>query len=89
MLLMSISDCVDSYRGIEQAEVMTAIPLDDEDKRQLEERLSAIVGKKVVVKPDVDPSVVGGVVARLGGKLMDGSTRRRLETLKRQISGAS
>ena len=77
---------LDSHRGIEEAEVITAIPLDDEGKQSLEEHLSAIVGKKVVIKPEVDSSLVGGFVARIGGKLLDGSTRSRLEALKKELS---
>ena len=78
---------LDSYRGIEQAEVVTAIPLDDEDKLRLEERLSAVVGKMVVLKPEVDASLIGGIVARIGGKLLDGSTRSQLEALKKELVG--
>lgn len=77
---------LDSYRGIEQAEVTTAVPLDDEDRKRLEERLGAVVGKRVVVKPTVDPGVVGGVVARIGGKLLDGSTRSKLKALKKALA---
>ena len=80
---------LDSYHGIEQAEVTTAIALDDEDKARLTERLGSIVGKKVVIKAEVNPSLVGGVLARIGGKLIDGSTRSRLEALKRELSGAT
>ncbi len=78
---------LDSYRGIERATVTTAIPLDDEDRLKLEERLAAIVDKKVVIKSEIDPGVIGGIVARIGGKLLDGSTRSRLEALKRELSG--
>jgi F-type H+-transporting ATPase subunit delta len=78
---------LDSYRGIEQAEVTTAIKLDDADKRKLEKRLEALVGKKVVLKPSVDPEVLGGVVARIGGKLLDGSTRSKLMALKKALAG--
>lgn len=77
---------LDSYRGIERAEVATAIPLDDEDKRKLEEQLGALVGKRVVVKSAVDPGVVGGVVVRVGGKLLDGSTRSKLMALKKALA---
>ena len=76
---------LDSYRGIEPAEVTTAVPLDDEDKLRLGERLGAVVGKKVVLKPEVDSSLIGGVIARVGGKLIDGSTRSKLEALKREL----
>ena len=78
---------LDSHRGIEQAEVTTAVPLDDEDKLRLEEHLSAVVGKKVVLKPEVDPSVLGGIVAKIGDKLLDGSTRSKLVALKRELAG--
>ncbi|TRZ52129.1 MAG: ATP synthase F1 subunit delta [Dehalococcoidia bacterium] len=77
---------LDSYRGIEQAEVITAVPLDDEDRLRLGERLGAVVGKKVVVKPEVDSSLIGGFIARIGGKLLDGSTRGKLEALKRELA---
>ena len=76
---------LNSYRGIEQAEVTTAIPLDDEDKQSLEQHLGAVVGKKVVVRPEVDASIVGGIIARIGDKLLDGSTRSRLLALKREM----
>lgn len=77
----------DSYHGIEPAEVTTAISLDEEDKLRLAERLGAMVGKKVVIKSEVDSNLIGGIVARIGGKLLDGSTRNRLEALKRELSG--
>jgi F-type H+-transporting ATPase subunit delta len=78
---------LDSYHGIEQAEVTTAIPLDDEDKLRLTERLGAVVGKKVVLKPEVDSGLIGGIVARIGGKILDGSTRSKLTTLKEELAG--
>ena len=80
-------ELLNGYRGIETAEVITAVALDDEDKPRLEERLSAIIGKKVTVTPRIDPSLIGGIIARVGGKLIDGSTRSRLEALKRELSG--
>ena len=79
---------LDSYRGIEQAEVTTAIPLDDEDRLALAERLGAAVGKKVVLKSEVDSSLIGGIIARIGDKLLDGSTRSKLLALKNELSGA-
>ena len=79
---------LDSYHGIEKARVTTAIQLDDDEKTKLAERLGNIVGKKVVLESDVDSSVVGGIVARIEGKLFDGSTRGQLEALKREISRA-
>jgi F-type H+-transporting ATPase subunit delta len=76
---------LDAYRGIERATVSTAVSLDDDERRQLEDRLGTITGKKVAVTATVNPSLIGGVVARFGGKLLDGSTRSKLEALKKEI----
>ncbi|MCL0091949.1 ATP synthase F1 subunit delta [Dehalococcoidales bacterium] len=76
---------LDSYRGIERAEVITAIPLDDEDKLNLAERLGAVVGKKVMLKLKVDPNLIGGFIARIGGKLLEGSISSKLDALKREL----
>lgn len=78
---------LDAYRGIEQAEVTTALPLDDEDKLRLGERLGTIMNKKIVVKPKVDASIIGGIIARVGDKLIDGSTRSKLIALKNELVG--
>ena len=77
---------LDSHRGIERAEVTAAVPLDDEDRQRLAEQLSAVTGKKVTVKAEVDPGLVGGFTARIGGKLLDGSTRSKLIALKRELA---
>ena len=79
---------LDAHQGIERAEVITAVPLDDEDRKNLESRLGAVVGKKVLVKEEVDPEMLGGIVARMGGKLLDGSVRSRLAALKNEIEKA-
>ncbi|MBI2853202.1 MAG: ATP synthase F1 subunit delta [Chloroflexi bacterium] len=81
-------ELLDSHRGIEAAEVVTAVPLDEEDRAGLVRRLEAMVGKKVTLKTSVDTGLLGGVVARVGGKLFDGSTRTRLEALKGVLGSA-
>ena len=78
---------LDSYHGIEPAEVITAVPLDDKDIQKLTENLSSLIGKKVVLKSEVDPGIIGGIVARVGGKLLDGSTRSKLLALRRDLVG--
>ena len=77
---------LDSYHGIERAGVTTAVPLDDEARLRLSESLSDIVGKKVILEPEVDPSLIGGVMVKVAGKLLDGSTRSKLAALKREMS---
>jgi F-type H+-transporting ATPase subunit delta len=79
---------VDAYHGIQKAEVVTAVPIDDKDKEKLAENLGALVDSKIVVESRVDPEILGGVIARVGGKLLDGSTRSKLVALKRELVGA-
>jgi F-type H+-transporting ATPase subunit delta len=79
---------LDRHRGLERAEVTTAIPLDDEEKKHLAEGLAGLVSKEVVLKATVDPSVIGGFVARIGDKMLDASTRHRLDALKEQMAGS-
>ena len=76
---------LDNYRGIETAEVVSATALDEEDKRRLAEHLGTIVGKKVALKTEVESRLIGGVIARIGGKLLDGSTRSKLEALRKEL----
>ncbi|MCK5576903.1 MAG: ATP synthase F1 subunit delta [Dehalococcoidales bacterium] len=78
---------VDEYQGVERADVTSAVPLDDEAKQGLSQRLGKILGKKVIVETErVDPSLIGGIIVRIAGKLLDGSTRSKLDTLKKEIA---
>jgi F-type H+-transporting ATPase subunit delta len=67
------------------AEVRSAVALTPEQTERLREALNRATGKDVELKVVVDPSVLGGVVARVGDVVIDGSVRRRLEQLKEQI----
>jgi len=77
------------HRGIEEAEVRTAVPIDKDEKERISRYLEDIIGKKIIVDSAVDTSVLGGMVVRVGGKLLDGSTRSKLLRLKKELSGAS
>nr|MBA2600607.1 ATP synthase F1 subunit delta [Actinomycetota bacterium] len=86
-ILSELSELAAEARQSVLAEVRSAIPLDDKQREALATALSKATGKKVQVKVLVDPSVVGGVVAKIGDTVIDGSVRRRLEQLKEQVSG--
>jgi len=79
---------LNSHRGIEIAEVTTAVPLDKEEERKLARHLGQIIGKKIEVRPEVDAGIIGGFVARIGDRLLDGSTRNKLAALKKELAGA-
>lgn len=67
------------------AEVRAAIELTDDQKARLAESLRAATGKDVDVVAVVDPTVVGGVVTRIGDTVIDGSVRHRLAQLRETL----
>jgi F-type H+-transporting ATPase subunit delta len=75
----------DAHRGIEHAEVTTAIPLDERDKEILSNRVGEIMEMKVTLDLHVDPSILGGFIARIGDTLIDGSVRQNLESLGKNL----
>ena len=72
---------LNDHYGIKSAEVTTAIALDDAEKERLSHHLEAIIGKKVRIKIQVDPDILGGFIARIDDSLIDGSIRNKLEML--------
>ena len=69
----------------EVAEVRSAVPLTDDQRKRLAEALSEATGKQVEVKVVIDPAVLGGAVATLGDTVIDGSVRTRLDRLKNAL----
>ncbi|MBW3626982.1 MAG: ATP synthase F1 subunit delta [Actinobacteria bacterium] len=67
------------------AEVRSAVALDDDQRKRLAEALGRATGKSVEVKVVVDPSVLGGLVARVGDTVIDGTVRTRLDQLRETI----
>jgi F-type H+-transporting ATPase subunit delta len=76
---------LDAHRGIERAKVISALPLGDEEGKAISRRLGEIVDRKVVIDAQVDSSIIGGFIARIGDMLIDGSIRQRLEALKKNM----
>ncbi len=74
-------------RGKILADVRSAMSLDDETVTRLAQALSRHVGKEVEVKVTVDESLVGGLVARVGDLIIDGSVKGRLEDLRESLVG--
>ncbi len=79
---------LDAARGVAHAEVTTAVPLGPEDEQTVAEHLRRLTGaREVRLTTRVDPSIIGGVIARIGDRLIDGSTRTRLIQLRRTLAG--
>jgi F-type H+-transporting ATPase subunit delta len=84
-LLEKYNELLDAHRGIERAKVTTALSLGDKERDAFSHRLGEIVERRVVVDAQVDPSVIGGFIARIGDMLIDGSIHQKLETLKKDL----
>jgi len=79
---------LNQHKGIAQAEVTTAMLMDENQKTKLADSLANLTGKKVVVSNHVDSRIIGGMVARVDGKIIDGSTGSQLAALRNEIINA-
>jgi F-type H+-transporting ATPase subunit delta len=79
----------DQRKGIIHAVATSATPLEPLEAKALTARLEQMTGRKVELAVETDPSILGGIVVRVGDRLIDGSVRGRLERLRSQlVSGA-
>ena len=76
----------DRRQGITHATATSAAPLTDPEVRALTARLEEMTGGRIALTTDVDPSLLGGLVVRVGDRLIDGSVRGRLERLRNQLA---
>jgi F-type H+-transporting ATPase subunit delta len=74
-----------AHQHIVQATVTSPAPLTSDTVQRLAERLGALTGKQVRLSAAVDPSLLGGMVARVGSTVYDGSVRTQLEKMKAQL----
>ena len=81
----SYQEMLDEHNGVERAEIVSAVPLSDEQQGRIETMLKDIVGKDITSTSRVEPQILGGFVARVGDKVIDGSTRTRLDELRREL----
>lgn len=76
---------IEERNGIVAAEVISARELGADEKASLEANISKAVGSKVRLEFNIDESIIGGVVTRIGSTVYDGSVRTQLENLKQQL----
>lgn len=76
-------ELADEHDGIGRAQVTTAVPLGDGQRERLRSRLMSMAGlQQVELSERVDPDLLGGLVARIGDRLIDGSARSRLSSMR-------
>jgi F-type H+-transporting ATPase subunit delta len=76
-----------AQRGIELAEVTTAIEIGEDERNIIAERIATQLGKQIELRTNVEPALIGGVVVRVGDQLFDASVRGRLENLRKRLVG--
>lgn len=89
VLLPDLADAYEErvldYQKVIRGAVTTAVPLDAARLRALEESLGRITGRRVTLQPTVDPAIIGGVVAKLGSIVYDGSVATQLEKMREAL----
>lgn len=79
---------VDVERNICQGTIVSATELSAALQEKTKETLEKITGKQIVLKTEIDPSIFGGIIAKVGDLVLDGSIKTQLEGLKESIKGS-
>ena len=87
-LLDVYRDRLMDYRQVVRADVTTAEPLAEARLSLLKERLATLTGRQVIMTTKVDPSIIGGLVARVGSTVYDGSVATQLTRIKNRLRSA-
>jgi len=84
-LAVSFRERLLAHQNIVRADVTSAAPLSPEKTKALEESLAKVTGKKVELSVTVDPGLLGGVVARIGSTVYDGSVKTQLQRMRQEL----
>jgi len=88
-IVEALAEVAAATRDRAVAEVRSAVPLDNARAKKLADALSKATGRAIEVRVVVDPSVLGGVVAKVGDEIFDGSVRSRLVEAREQLTGTT
>jgi F-type H+-transporting ATPase subunit delta len=85
-LLASYRDRLLAHRNVVRAELTTATPLDSARAAAIEQQLARATGRTITLQTRTDPAIIGGVVARIGSTVYDGSVTRQLARMKERLT---
>jgi F-type H+-transporting ATPase subunit delta len=85
-LLAAFRDRLLDYRNVVRAEVTTTTPLAPERAKSIEASLARLTGRTVSLSTKVDPTIIGGVVTRIGSTVYDASVTRHLEKMREKLA---
>ncbi len=87
-ILDAFEELLDEQLGAVRADVHSAVELSDSQQKSLGAQLSRLTGKRARLRFALEPALVGGVVARVGSVVYDGSVRGQLENLRQKLAAA-
>ncbi len=82
---LAYQDLVDAVEKVSRAKVKAAIFLDEATTKRLRKTLEKLTGGTVVMEVEEDPSILGGIVARVGDLVLDGSVRSQIQSLRESL----
>jgi F-type H+-transporting ATPase subunit delta len=77
------------HKGEVAAELVSAVPLSEKQVAQIKDQLSGKIGKQITLSARVDPGLLGGLVVRVGSRMLDASLRTKLRQLELVLKGAA
>jgi len=77
---------VDNHKGLVVARVESVIPLEANEIEVLEAKLNNVTGKTVTIENVINPEIMGGLVVKVGDKVVDGSVKRKLDNMKHELA---
>ncbi len=77
----------DERHGVVRAQVISAVELSGAEREQLSDLLARRTGRQVLIEPQVDPGILGGLVIRIGDRLLDGSVKAEIRRLRQALAG--
>ena len=84
-LVRHYNKILNKKRNITVAQVITAIEIDDETKQRIKNKLQSLFTQNIELESQVDPAIIGGMVIKISGRVIDGSIKTRLENMKKQL----
>jgi F-type H+-transporting ATPase subunit delta len=87
-VIAAFNELLDERNGVVNADVKSAIRLNEEQAKELVNKLSARTGKKIRAKMSLDESLIGGVTVKIGDTILDGSISHQLDMLRTSLTAA-
>ena len=84
-IAVSFKRISDEAKGQAVADLRSAVPLAPKTEQEISDQIEKLAGYKIVVRKEIDPSLVGGVFVRVRNRVIDGTIKNRIENLKREL----